>query len=96
MRLPAEYAATLVAALREIVEFLGRLMRGTAPDRVLAGLREGPFNSALATGMHPSNGILFDHARPIRREALGTRGITRAVAAIHPEAGGGLSQPFGF
>ena len=35
------------------------------------------------SGMHASNGILFNHEGPTRGETFVTRKITRAVAAIH-------------
>ena len=40
-------------------------------------------NYREAYGIHASNGILFNHESPIRRETFVTRKITRAVAAIH-------------
>jgi GDPmannose 4,6-dehydratase len=39
-------------------------------------------NYREAYGMHASNGILFNHAGPMRGETFVTRKITRAVAAI--------------
>jgi GDPmannose 4,6-dehydratase len=39
-------------------------------------------NYREAYGMHASNGILFNHASPLRGETFVTRKITRAVAAI--------------
>src|SRR5262249_32036828 len=40
-------------------------------------------NYREAYGMYASNGILFNHESPIRRETFVTRKISRAVAAIH-------------
>ena len=40
-------------------------------------------NYREAYGFHASNGILFNHEEPTRRETLVTRKISRAVAATH-------------
>ena len=40
-------------------------------------------NYREAYGIHASNGILFNHERPVRGETFVTRKITRAAAAIH-------------
>src|SRR3954465_7467023 len=47
-------------------------------------------NYREAYGMHPSNGILFNHEGPTRGETFVTRKITRAVAAISLGAQGAL------
>src|SRR3546814_9838632 len=39
-------------------------------------------NYREAYALHASNGILFNHERPLRGETVETRKITRAVAAI--------------